>query len=206
MKNFIFLFLFFLVLIGHLYVRTKNLKKAGDITKLLLAPLAFFNTFMNIPHDSDLLNLLILAYLCYMAGDFFLLRSDQKSFGLGIVAFFMGHLCFILQFFARIKNPMALPIVLVIMLYPLYKLLAITRNAGKAKLPMRIYTLMMCFFIASSAMTMNFFLLFGTTIFTLSDTLLAKNVTSQKKIHSDIQVMGTYGLALIALSIGTILL
>lgn len=82
----------------------------------------------------------------------------------------------------------------------------ITKHANSLKIPMRIYSLFMAIFIAFSVTTLNVLLILATSIFTLSDSFIAKNTCSQQKKYSDVIIMSTYIIALILLSFGFIII
>ncbi|MGD1816860.1 MAG: lysoplasmalogenase family protein [Pleomorphochaeta sp.] len=204
--NIIALILFILISIFNIIACNKNKKILIALTKITLAPLALVNVLINSNFNNRIIFLLCLAYALYLIGDILLLSMKTLLFALGLSSFLLGHLTFIFIFTLFNKSYWILLIALVLLIYPEILMFRITKNGQELKIPMRIYSLLMAVFIAFSATTLNPLLIFGTSIFTISDSFIARNNCMKKRIFSDGAIMGTYTLALISLSLGMIII
>lgn len=203
--NYIPLYLFILFSAINIKTRLMNMSKIANATKLTLAPLALLFILINTSFDTRTQTLLIVAYTFYLIGDAFLLSSKIKLFSIGLVSFLCGHISFTIIFFLHSLSFFYVPFVIIALIFPFYKMFIVTREAGKLKLPMRIYSIMLVIFIIASTLLHNPLLIIGTSIFTLSDSIIAKNACTVKKQYGESLIMGTYTLALILLSTGMII-
>lgn len=185
--------------------RKKN-KLLIALSKITLAPLALFNVLINTNFDCKITNLLKMAYLLYLIGDILLLSNNNNWFVTGLISFLFGHIVFIIIFSYFTKSYLIILIAALILIYPEIKILNITKGSKSLKIPMRIYSFILLIFIAMSSTTLNIVLIAATSLFTLSDSFIAKNNSYKIRRYSDTAVMLTYSLALILLSIGMILL
>lgn len=202
--NYLPLFIFIILSTINIKTRMIEKNKTAAITKLTLAPTALTFILINTSFDPKTRALLIIAYSFYLVGDTFLLFQQTKLFAVGLTSFLFGHICFTIIFINNRISFTFVPFVALALIYPFYKMMVITKNLGKLKLPMRLYSLMMVLFISLSTLMNNPFLLIGTAIFTLSDSFIARNTSYNKKIFSEFHIMGTYTLALILLATGMI--
>jgi uncharacterized membrane protein YhhN len=201
--NYLPLYLFVVLSATNIKTRGIEMNNIANATKLTLAPLALFYVLVNTSFDEKTQMLLIASYSFYLIGDAFLLSHQPKLFGIGLVSFLCGHICFIVIFFLYCVSFFYVPFILIAVIYPFYKMFMVTRKAGKLRIPMLIYSTMLVLFIAASSLLNNPFLIVGTSIFTLSDSFIAKNLCT-KQNYGEFQIMGTYTLALILLSSGMI--
>jgi len=202
--NYIPLCLFVILSASNIKTRKMGLNKESGAIKLTLAPMACLYVLINTNFDSKTKTLIILAYSLYLIGDTFLLSSKIILFGTGLFSFLLGHICFIIFFFSHAHSFKFFPISIIAMIYPLYQMFVITRSQGKLKIPMRLYSILMVIFITSSTLMNNPIFTIGASIFTLSDSFIARNSSAKKIIFDDFYIMGTYTLALILLSTGLI--
>ena len=202
--NYIPLCLFVILSASNIKTRKMGLNKESGAIKLALAPMACLYVLINTNFDSKTKALIILAYSLYLIGDAFLLSSKILLFGTGLFSFLLGHICFIIFFFTHSHSFKFFPFAIIAMIYPLYQMFVITRTQGKLKIPMRLYSILMVIFITSSTLMNNPIFTIGASIFTLSDSFIARNSSSKEIIFDDFYIMGTYTLALILLSTGLI--
>lgn len=194
------------VILSIINIISSRMKKylITGLSKLTLAPLALISILINTNLESNTKTLIIIVYCFYLIGDAFLLSSKAVLFSIGLSSFLLGHICFVIIFIINRVSFLYLPFALIALIYPLYRMFKITKTGGKLKLPMRIYTIMMIVFIATSTLMNNPLFIIGTSIFTLSDSFIAKNFCFKKTKYSDSYVMGTYTLALIILALAMI--
>ena len=203
--NYLPLCLFVILSAANIRTREMGLNKTSGVIKLTLAPMALLYVLLNTNFDLVTKIIIIVAYCLYLIGDAFLLSSKTMLFGIGLVSFLLGHICFILFFIANHQSYKFVPFALIAMLYPLYQMFKITEPAGNLKLAMRLYSILMVLFITTSTMMSNPIFTIGASIFTLSDSFIARNSYSDKNHFDDFYIMGSYTLALILLSTGLII-
>lgn len=184
----------------------KENSKIIALSKITLAPLALLNILINTNFNQNIKSLIIIAFTFYLVGDILLLSKKKLLFTLGLSSFLLGHIVFIFIFNLFNKSYLTLIVAFIILLYPEIQMFRITKSAKKLKTPMRIYSLFMAIFIAFSTTTYNILLIFATSIFTLSDSFIAKNTCSNIKKYNESHIMITYSIALIALSLSMVIL
>ncbi len=203
--NYQFLFLFIIMSIINIIASENNKTIIIILSKITLAPLAFFNFLINTHYPPIITTLVTIAYLFYFIGDIFLLSDKKMFFQLGLLNFLLGHITFTALFFQFSKIYWIFPLALVILIYPEMKIFSLTKKANDLKIPMRVYSLFLLLFIAFSTTTLNIILILATVLFTISDSMIAKNSCLNKRVHSHTQIMSTYTSALILISIALIM-
>ncbi len=184
----------------------KNKKILVALTKITLAPLALVNIIINANISSEMQIIVYIFYSFYLIGDIFLLSEKTILFASGLISFLLGHITLIILFYNIKQINFIFFIFLILLIYPEVLMFKITKNGGKLKIPMQIYSIFMMLFIATSSMTLNPFFIIGTAIFTLSDSFIARNVCEKEKKFNDTYIMGTYTIALILISFGFIII
>ncbi len=202
--NVIPLLLFILMSIFNIIACNKNKKLLITLTKITLAPLALINVIINAKLPIKMLIIVYIFYSFYLIGDIFLLSNKTILFASGLISFLLGHITLIFLFYNNKQIYFVFFIFLILLIYPEILMFKITKNGGKLKIPMQIYSIFMMLFIATSSMTLNPFFIIGTSIFTLSDSFIARNVCEKENKYNDTYIMGTYTLALILISFGFI--
>lgn len=202
--NVIPLLLFILMSIFNIIACNKNKKLLIPLTKITLAPLALINVIINTNLPIKMLIIVYIFYSFYLIGDIFLLSNKTILFASGLISFLLGHITLIFLFYNNKQIYFVFFIFLILLIYPEILMFKITKNGGKLKIPMQIYSIFMMLFIATSSMTLNPFFIIGTSIFTLSDSFIARNVCEKENKYNDTYIMGTYTLALILISFGFI--
>ena len=203
--NYIPLSLFVILSASNIKARAMGLNKLSGVIKITLAPMACLFVLLNTNFDSSTKNLIILAYVLYLIGDALLLSSKTLYFGTGLFSFLLGHICFIVFFISNYYSLKFVPFALVALIYPLYLMFHITKSEEHFRIAMRFYSVLMVLFITSSTLMSNPLFTIGASIFTLSDSFIARNSASKKVLFDDFYIMGTYTLALILLSSGLII-
>jgi uncharacterized membrane protein YhhN len=204
--NIIALLLFILMSIINMIACNKKINILIALSKITLAPLAYINVIINTNFSTKILFLISLCYAFYLIGDILLLSEKTNYFVSGLISFLLGHLSFIIIFFNFKENILIFFVFLILLIYPEILMFKITKNGKNLKKPMQIYSILLALFIALSATTLNPFFIIGTSLFTLSDSFIARNVCYGEKKFSSTAVMSTYTLALILLSIGLVYL
>ncbi len=204
--NIIAIVLFIILSILNLFSNAKQARLFIIITKVTLAPLAFLNVLLNTSFNSKILLLVTIIYTFYLFGDIFLLVDKPTYFVSGLISFLLGHIVFIFLFSMFIQSKIIILAFLVLLIYPEYLILKMTKKGGALKVPMQIYSLLLIASIAISSMTLNPFFILGTIFFAISDSFIAINVCSEDEKLSDVAVMATYSIALISLSLGLVFL
>jgi uncharacterized membrane protein YhhN len=203
--NYVPFCLFIILSAINIKSRDIGMNKISGLTKLTLAPLALINVLVNTSLDVEVQTILIIAYSFYLIGDAFLLSDKTTLFGIGLVSFLLGHICFTIIFILHRVSLFYVPFAIIALIYPFYKMFIITRAGGKLKIPMRLYSVMLIIFIVTSTMMNNPLFAIATSFFTLSDSFIAKNACLKEKKYGEFKIMGTYTIALILLSCGMIL-
>lgn len=183
----------------------KNKKILIALTKITLVPLALINVIINANLSNKMLVIIYIFYSFYLIGDIFLLSNKTILFAFGLISFLLGHITLIFLFYSIKQINFIFFIFLILLIYPEVLMFKITKNGGKLKIPMQIYSILMMLFIATSSMTLNPLFIIGTSIFTLSDSFIAKNVCQAEKKYNDSYIMSTYSLALILISFGFVI-
>lgn len=204
--NYIFLILFLIISLINIIASEKEFQLIMILSKITLAPLAFLNLLINTTFSPLITTLLNIAYLFYLLGDIFLLSKSKLFFIVGLLNFIFGHITFIIVFLHFSINYWIFPIALIALIFPQIYIFKLTDQAGELKTPMRLYSILLMLFIAFSSITLNLVLILATSLFTISDSMIARNSCFGKRLHSHTQIMGTYSAAIILLSIGMIML
>ena len=222
MIQYLFLVIFFIDAGIHIVGVAKESKKIIYATKPFLMLLLALYFIFALPLNK--VNWLILiAVLFGGAGDIFLmLEGDEKWFMLGMVAFLLGHIFYIIAFMLEIGDNIVsfpiwglfflIPVVLIlVMTYPMFK-----NHLGDLKIPVHVYMLVilvMHIFTVLRVAAYDFFCVcfllvwLGSLLFILSDSLIAIDTfNKEKKIpHGRIIIMLTYILGQFLIVQGVIL-
>lgn len=172
------------------------------LTMLAIILIAFFNSSTPI----NFYQIMILVGLIFSTiGDVFLIK-DRKFFVQGLVAFLIGHICFVVAFYTT-PNWFSSIFYLA---YVAFFLSILWRDLGSLKIPVIVYSLALAAmsWFALSRMIENhnhhtFHAFLGSISFVISDSLLAYNKFKSPIPLSPVWILGTYFLAqwLIAMSV-----
>ncbi len=177
----------------------------GAVSKLTLAPLALLNVLINTNFDFRTRTLLIIVYTFYLIGDAFLLSKKLYFFIAGLSSFLLGHIGFIIIFLIHKSVYFLVPFAIVILIYPIYNMSYVIEKTGKLKLPMTLYMLLLAIFITTSTLLTNPIFIIATSLFTISDSMIAINSSNHNNKFNNFYIMSTYTLALILLSTAMII-
>ena len=209
--------LFVAILIADLVAVQLHYKIAEYIFKPLIVIwlLAYFVLQTNLVR-SNLKKWIIAALLFSWLGDVLLMLQDDNSlfFLLGLSAFLVAHIFYIIFFhFIRLNENVKSRwwVVLIVALYYLILISLLSPHLGDMKFPVRIYAVVISFMFML-AMHMSFvknknaglLLMTGVLLFVLSDSILAIDKFYQSFEIAGILVMLTYGLAQLFIAEGAI--
>ena len=221
MIEFIFLILFVCVSVVQMIGVTKENQKIIYYSKPLLMPLlALYYAFGSLALNS--FNwLIVVALLFGCGGDIFLMLKGKESyFLLGMVSFLLGHVFYIIAFIMSmgtnillfiVSGPILLIPVIIIMLktLPKYK-----DSLGDMKIRVFVYMGAILFMHVTAILRVSYYGLIcarffsvylGSILFILSDSLIAINEFTERKVPNiRIYVMATYILGQFLIALGMI--
>ncbi len=156
---------------------------------------------------SDLKKWIIIALLFSWLGDVLLMLQGDNSvfFLLGLSAFLLAHMCYILFFhFVRTRENVKSRwyLLLIVVVYYTFLISILSPGLGEMKLPVRIYGIVISFmFMLAMQMlfiknkTAGLSMMIGASLFVISDSVLAINKFYQPFPQAAVIIMLTYGLA-----------
>ncbi|MBN1801734.1 MAG: lysoplasmalogenase [Candidatus Lokiarchaeota archaeon] len=213
MIEYLFVILFCLDSILHIYGILKESKNLIKFSKPLLMPLLAlyyaFGTFAINQFDV----LIVFALIFGALGDTFLLsQENEKYFLIGMVAFLLGHVFYIISFSLYLGGDilrfpvygflLVIPvIVLVIIAFPKFK-----KGLGSMKIPVFVYMGVIILMHVFALLRLSklpglycpcfFFVYLGSFLFILSDSIIAIDQFGESKIKNmRLYIMITYILA-----------
>ncbi|MFC0776080.1 lysoplasmalogenase [Terrimonas alba] len=209
---------FILILLADLTAIQLNYKIAEYVFKpLIVIWLLSYFILQTRNVKSDLKKWIITALLFSWLGDVLLMLQGDNSifFLLGLSAFLLAHLFFILFFhFVRIRENVKSRwyLLLIVVIYYALLISILSPWLGEMKLPVRIYGIVISFMFML-AMHMLFIknkiagrlMMMGAALFVISDSILAINKFYQPFEIAVPAIMLTYGLAQLFIVEGTIL-
>ncbi len=201
----IFLLIYLILSIGHMSFRSENMRIPSAISKVMLMP-SLLIYYLSMNTDTGLLSLLIaLALLLGTAGDAFLLAGHKgRLFYAGMLCFFVGHLAYITYFVLYLQSWGYFLFALLVLAYPLYKIILSFFPAKEAPL-LSIYATILIILTSFCASSFAFIAMVGAVFFAISDYLIAMDIV-EKRTFSETAIMGTYTLAQLLLSVGILTL
>ena len=123
--------------------------------------------------------IIIAALLCCAAGDYFLSREGDNNFLAGLGSFLIGHVLYIIFFIGSIDLTQLITresLLLIVILAALATLVVIRLwpHLGDLKLPVIIYSIVItAMAVSAKAANPGQIVLFGVTLFVISDIILA---------------------------------
>ena len=206
MIQYVFLIAFFIDAGINLFAVNKENKKLEYISKPLLMPLLAIYFILGTSFLTSINWWIILALSCGCAGDIFLMLKDK--FIHGMLAFFLGHIFYIISFFFLITNILAFPLGGLLLFIPVILILILTypkfrNHLDDLKLPVHGYLVVIFMMHISAVLLLAEFDLFspcffliwiGSILFILSDALIAiDNFNEELEIsHIRVIIMLTY--------------
>jgi uncharacterized membrane protein YhhN len=172
------------------------------LTMLAIILIAFFNSSTPITFYQTMI---LVGLIFSTVGDVFLIK-DKQFFVQGLVAFLIGHICFVIAFYTT-PNWLSL---IAYLAYVVFFLNILWRDLGSLKIPVIVYSLalaaMSWFALSRTIENHNhhtFHAFLGSLMFIISDSLLAYNKFKSPIPLSSVWILATYFLAqwLIALSV-----
>lgn len=198
--------LFFIIFLMHIGFTKIEYNKGRLYTKPLLMPLlAIYYIFS----ATEVNKFIVIALVFGFMGDVFLMWPQRKNnFMLGLGAFLLGHLCYVLLFLQRISYVKDVPIwfYLIIIIYASVAITVmkkLTEYLGDMRVPTYIYMAVILLMSFTSLariwvvdMSIAFLLPFiGSLFFISSDSMLGFYTFKGKFKNGDIYIMITYVLA-----------
>ncbi|WP_151081968.1 lysoplasmalogenase [Nocardioides cynanchi] len=183
--------------------RTEVWAKPATLVALILTAVALGAT------DSAAGRWLLVGLACGLAGDVFLLDKGDTRFRLGLAAFLVGHLAFVVSFIQLRLDPQgwnyASLLVLGGCLLATRQVAASTYLRGGLALaaPVGLYTVVIGAMVIYAFTTGQALIAVGASVFALSDTVLARDRFVRPWDGAQLVVMVTYhvGQALIVLGV-----
>jgi len=211
------IFLFIIILATCLLGHALQNQWINYISKpLIILSLGGYFLSQTAPAKSALKKWVLVALFFSWAGDVLLLfeGKDQLFFLLGLSAFLIAHLCYIVFFHQlRLKENVRGRIWLLVIVVVYYATLIsfLSPWLGDMKIPVRIYGLVINFMFML-AMHMLFiknktagrWMMTGALLFLISDSVLAVNKFCQPFAVADLTIILTYGLAQLFIAEGAI--
>lgn len=209
------LYLFIIDLVAEWVAIIGNIETIRFLTKpLLLLLLLTYVLFQDIASIKEK-TLLLAALFFSWAGDLFLLFDSRETnyFILGLLSFLTAHIFYILLFLKLKKalqphrkwNPL---IILLLLLYTGSLFVLLYPTLGALKIPVIIYAAVLCSMLLTALhafslqTTAGKNVIAGAVLFVASDSLLAINKFYQPFSAASLAIMGTYGLAQLAIVAG----
>ena len=199
---------FILILLADLIAVQLNYKIAEYVFKPLIVIWLFAYFILQTRLvKSDLKKWIIIALLFSWLGDVLLMLQGDNSvfFLLGLSAFLLAHMCYILFFhFVRTRENVKSRwyLLLIVVVYYTFLISILSPGLGEMKLPVRIYGIVISFmFMLAMHMlfiknkTAGLSMMIGASLFVISDSVLAINKFYQPFPQAAVIIMLTYGLA-----------
>ncbi|MEZ4802399.1 MAG: lysoplasmalogenase [Gelidibacter sp.] len=202
-----FSILFFILLIAELICgNVESLLQLHYLTKpAIVMSLIIFFWKESQSISKPIRNLTLLALSFSLLGDVLLMFAEvsQSYFMLGLVAFLIAHIMYILVFL-RQRNPTKKPIgfAVILIIYAIGLFLVLKNGLGEMLVPVLIYMLVILTMATTSFLRegkvpkMSYgFVFLGAILFMVSDSFLAINKFHQAFTYANIIIMLTYGFA-----------
>ncbi|MGC2234918.1 MAG: lysoplasmalogenase [Pyrinomonadaceae bacterium] len=163
-------------------------------------------------------NLIMLALFFSWLGDIFLLFDKQKPqlFIYGLAAFLIAHLFYIVYFYQiraknAVKKKINIPALSAILIYVVSLFILLAPNLGTLQSPVAVYTLALSIMLLASIHGFDFYkhdfaklCIAGTSLFVVSDSLLAINRFYQPFAFASVLIMLTYAVAQFLITVGAL--
>lgn len=204
---------FCITFIMHMIFTKSECNKGRCYTKPFLMPLLAIYYISSV---EEVNKLIVMALVFAFLGDVFLMWSERKSnFMLGLGAFLIGHLCYVLLFLQNVSITQSVPVwfYFIIIIYAIGAravMKKLTMYLGDMKIPTYIYMGVILFMSFTSLariwamdMSISFFLPFiGSLLFLCSDSMLGFYTFKGKFKNGNIYIMLTYVLAQVLIVVG----
>ena len=205
--------LFCIIFIMHMIFTKSEYNRGRCYTKPFLMPLLAIYYISSV---AEVNKLIVMALAFGFMGDVFLMWSERKSnFMLGLEAFLIGHLCYVLLFLQNVSITKSIPVwfYFIIIIYAIGAgavMKKLRMYLGDMKIPTYIYMAIILFMsfislarIWTMGMSISFFLPFiGSLLFLCSDSMLGFYTFKGKFKNGNIYIMLTYVLAQVLIVAG----
>jgi len=212
-KIFVIYFLALAVEISALYFERQEVQFFSKPSLMLILLVYFWANARNFVSQKYLI---ILALFFSWLGDIFLLLEKQnpRFFIYGLGSFLAAHLFYIVYFYKiRIKNAankkLAILPSLAVLIYVVCLFALLAPNLGNMQIPVAFYTLALSIMLLASVHAFDFkrhdfarLCVMGTSLFVISDSLLAINRFYQPFAFAGILVILTYASAQFLITVG----
>lgn len=161
--------------------------------------------------DSAAGTALLVGLALSLLGDASLTREDLGSFAIGLLAFLLAHLAYIVAFASRWFHPVGLLVVGVLLAPLALRSLPRARRGAIAQIGPRLghmitgYAAVLVAMALAAGATGSVLLALGGILFAVSDTVLALNRFDAPRHRAHLVVMPTYHLAQAAIVLGVLL-
>ena len=155
--------------------------------------------------DKTLKYLMLMALICSVGGDVFLMFDDQNPnyFIMGLIAFLLAHVMYILVYLKqRNTKRKPLPFILFLIIYATGLFCLIKDGLGAMFIPVIIYMFVIltmattAFLRKGSVSIQNYkWVLLGAILFLISDSLLSVNMFYKPIAFANVLIMVTYAFA-----------
>lgn len=211
------LVLFLLVAVFHLAACFFKNPKYADLSKPLLMPFLALTAVLLLlqkgaPNSTIIILTLALAF--GTAGDIFLLDAKDKSFILGTLSFFIGHIFYLILFIPLTqKMPLWSWAVFAVcaILFTLCSWITINKPKGVKGVFIALYSLILCtiFFCGLSGTITGYssaalYVMIGAVLFIASDGILSLTLFKKDFRFSRFVIMATYIAAEVLLTLGAV--
>jgi uncharacterized membrane protein YhhN len=177
---------------GSNNVRLEYLCKPATLVALISTAL-----FMTPAHDAGgRRDWFVVALVCSLAGDVFLMLPTDL-FVAGLVAFLVGHLCYVAGFWAHPPGGVAVAVaagVVVVVVAPVARRILGALRGRRERGPVALYIVVISVMLATALATGNVLAGVGAALFVSSDTMIAWNRFVRPFRGADIGIMVTYHL------------
>ncbi len=204
-KQFAFIFTL-IVLLELICNQFENLTQWHYVTKpLIVLSLILYFLRQNRTLQKSLRNFTILALMCSLAGDVLLMFTEQspRFFILGLIAFLLAHVLYILVFLKHRKTPQkVLLFIAILLIYACGLFYLLKDGLGDMLIPVIAYMFVIltmattAFLRKDKVSNQSYkFVLWGAILFMVSDSLLSLNMFYKPFLLANIGIMVTYALA-----------
>ncbi|WP_411169089.1 lysoplasmalogenase [Clostridium sp. MB05] len=198
--------LFFVIFVMHMIFTKNEYIKGRYYTKPFLMILLAIYYILSVP---EINKFIVLALGFAFIGDVFLMWSERKSyFIIGLVAFLMGHICYVLLFLQDISFTKDIPIwfylsIIIYVIVAIAVMKKLKNYLGNMKIPTYVYvTIISSMSFASLARisvmgisTSSLLPFIGSLLFLCSDSILGFYTFKGKFKNGNVYIMLTYVLA-----------
>lgn len=204
----LFLNLFLVAAIIHLYAVASLMQQAEMITKYLMMPMLLLHVIFNAQKKMQEVLFLIVALLFCWFGDIFLMYTAENDnyFLFGLAAFLIAHVFYIFSFRklrksdqkSNFKMGYAIPV----LIYSGGLMAYVIPHLGNMLIPVIAYAIVISIMVLAALMRMGkttsysfSFVLYGAILFVISDSIIAVNKFTSPITNAGLFIMVTYIMA-----------